>query len=203
MPLLEALGAIPDIHVRDTEPYSGKHPHDFTIDYHAEEAGLPHVSIEIRQDLIASGDGAARWAAILQGRAHSDPVRSRSLHQLDGLTKGLAMQPREPAWTIGIEEEYLLVDKQTMELVNDPPPSIMEECKRLTTRVSPELLRSQIEVGTGVCRTVAEARADLIRLRGVVIEAAGREGRVRSPRPRTRSVTGPNSTIPNSSATAT
>jgi len=45
------------------------------------------------------------------------------------------MQPKEPAWTIGIEEEYLLVDKQTMELVNDPPPTIMEECKRLTTRV--------------------------------------------------------------------
>lgn len=86
------------------------------------------------------------------------------------------MQPKEPAWTIGIEEEYLLVDKQSMELVSDPPPTIMEECKRLTTRVSPELLRSQIEVGTGVCRTIDEARKDLARLRGVVIEAAGREG---------------------------
>ena len=86
------------------------------------------------------------------------------------------MQPQEPPFTIGIEEEYLLVDKQTMELVSDPPPTIMEECKRLTTRVSPELLRSQIEVGTGVCRTIDEARKDLARLRGVVIEAAGREG---------------------------
>ena len=86
------------------------------------------------------------------------------------------MQPAEPAWTIGIEEEYLLVDKQTMELVSDPPPTIMEECKRLTTRVSPELLRSQIEVGTGVCKSIGDARKDLARLRGVVIEAAGREG---------------------------
>jgi carboxylate-amine ligase len=86
------------------------------------------------------------------------------------------MQPQEPPFTIGIEEEYLLVDKQTMELVSDPPPTIMEECKRLTTRVSPELLRSQIEVGTGVCKTIDEARKDLARLRGVVIEAAGREG---------------------------
>ncbi|MFQ5635378.1 MAG: carboxylate-amine ligase [Gammaproteobacteria bacterium] len=86
------------------------------------------------------------------------------------------MRLQEPALTIGIEEEYLLVDQQTMELVSDPPPTIMEECKRLTTRVSPEMLRSQIEVGTGVCNVIGEARKDLARLRGVVIEAAGREG---------------------------
>jgi predicted N-formylglutamate amidohydrolase len=65
LPLLEALGREGDIFVGDNEPYSGKHPHDFTIDYHAEEAGLAHVGIEVRQDLIATGDGAAHWAAIL------------------------------------------------------------------------------------------------------------------------------------------
>jgi len=64
-PLLEALVREPGLAVGDNEPYSGKHPHDFTIDYHAEEAGLPHVSIEIRQDLIDTGDGAAHWAGIL------------------------------------------------------------------------------------------------------------------------------------------
>ena len=65
LPLLEALGREPGIVVGDNEPYSGKHPHDFTIDYHAEEAGLAHVSIEIRQDLIVSPDGAQRWADML------------------------------------------------------------------------------------------------------------------------------------------
>ncbi|MFQ5635377.1 MAG: N-formylglutamate amidohydrolase [Gammaproteobacteria bacterium] len=65
VPMLEALAGEPGIVVGDNEPYSGKHPHDFTVDYHAEEAGLPHVSIEIRQDLVASGDGAAHWAGIL------------------------------------------------------------------------------------------------------------------------------------------
>lgn len=85
--------------------------------------------------------------------------------------------PREPDFTVGIEEEYLLVDSSTMELVSDPPVSIMAECQRLTpTQVSPELLRSQIEVGTTVCASVAEARADLAQLRGIVIEAARREG---------------------------
>ncbi|MEM7432279.1 MAG: N-formylglutamate amidohydrolase [Pseudomonadota bacterium] len=43
--------------VGDNEPYSGKAPQDFTIDYHAEEAGLPHVGIEIRQDLIDNPAG--------------------------------------------------------------------------------------------------------------------------------------------------
>jgi carboxylate-amine ligase len=85
--------------------------------------------------------------------------------------------PREPEFTIGIEEEYLLVDSQTMELVSDPPSSIMAECQRLTPKqVSPELLRSQIEVGTKVCATIGDARADLARLRGIVIEAARHEG---------------------------
>ena len=65
LPLLEALRRDPGIVVGDNEPYSGKHPHDFTIDYHAEEAGLAHVSIEIRQDLIATIEGANRWAGIL------------------------------------------------------------------------------------------------------------------------------------------
>ncbi len=38
--------------VGDNQPYSGKAPQDFTIDHHAEEIGLPHIGIEIRQDLI-------------------------------------------------------------------------------------------------------------------------------------------------------
>ncbi len=85
--------------------------------------------------------------------------------------------PREPEFTVGIEEEYLLVDGETMELASDPPPAIMAECQRLTPRqVSPELLRSQIEVGTKVCTSIGAARTDLARLRGIVIEAARREG---------------------------
>ena len=51
--------------VGDNEPYSGKHPADFTIDHHGEEAGLPCVSIEIRQDLIATSEGITRWCRVL------------------------------------------------------------------------------------------------------------------------------------------
>lgn len=54
-----------EVCVGDNEPYSGRHPNDFTIDYHAEPHGLPHVGFEIRQDLVADRDGARRWAGIL------------------------------------------------------------------------------------------------------------------------------------------
>jgi predicted N-formylglutamate amidohydrolase len=62
LPLMWALRADGDIVVGDNEPYSGRHPADFTIDHHAEPLGLAHASIEIRQDLIADARGQKRWA---------------------------------------------------------------------------------------------------------------------------------------------
>ncbi|MCZ6880436.1 MAG: N-formylglutamate amidohydrolase [Gammaproteobacteria bacterium] len=51
--------------VGDNEPYSGRHPHDFTVDYHGEKRGLPHASIEIRQDLLSDAQARRRWATTL------------------------------------------------------------------------------------------------------------------------------------------
>jgi len=65
VPLIEGLRKIPDLVVGDNEPYSGKHIHDFTIDHHAEAEGLPHVSIEIRQDLIHTEAGAGHLSELL------------------------------------------------------------------------------------------------------------------------------------------
>ncbi|MEX1236635.1 MAG: glutamate-cysteine ligase family protein, partial [Pseudomonadales bacterium] len=71
------------------------------------------------------------------------------------------MRLKEPSFTLGVEEEYLLVDKQTRDLVSDPPPELMLECvRRCGEQVSPELMRSQIEIGTAVSRNVKEAGAD-------------------------------------------
>jgi carboxylate-amine ligase len=84
---------------------------------------------------------------------------------------------REPAFTVGIEEEYLLVDPVTRDLATDPPHSLVEECQALGGgQVTPEFLRCQIEVGTRVARTVPEAKADLARLRGILVAVAGRHG---------------------------
>lgn len=87
------------------------------------------------------------------------------------------MNDKSPPFTLGVEEEYLLVDKESRALVIDPPQSLIGECEELLgDQVSSELLRSQIEIGTCVCNTVQEARADLVRLRRGVIDVAARHG---------------------------
>ena len=82
-----------------------------------------------------------------------------------------------PAFTVGIEEEYLLVDRETGDLASDPPASLMAECETLLEgQVSPELMRAQVEVGTRPFATVREARADLAHLRAMVARAAAHHG---------------------------
>ncbi|SEK45014.1 carboxylate-amine ligase [Roseovarius azorensis] len=81
------------------------------------------------------------------------------------------MEP-PPEFTIGIEEEYLLVDLDSLALAN-APEALMTACQQdLQDQVSPEFLNCQIEIGTCVCRTVAEARDDLRRLRSTVARHA-------------------------------
>lgn len=86
----------------------------------------------------------------------------------------------DPALTIGIEEEYLLVDPRTRDLAVDPPAAILEQCRALIGEdggaVAPEFLRAQIEVGTPVCQSIGEARARLLHLRACVAAAARAEG---------------------------
>ena len=53
----------------------------------------------------------------------------------------------EPEFSLGIEEEYLLVDRASRELVRDPPAELLAECERLLgNRVSPEFLRDRKSV---------------------------------------------------------
>ncbi|MEC9466441.1 MAG: carboxylate-amine ligase [Myxococcota bacterium] len=79
--------------------------------------------------------------------------------------------------TVGIEEEYLLVNRDTCDLADDPPQELIAECEaRHEGQVSPELLRSQIEVGTRVCTSVREVADELASLRRTVSEVAGEHG---------------------------
>ena len=64
--------------VGDNEPYSGKAPQDFTIDHHAEERQLPHVGLEIRQDLIDDERGVAAVAAVLHQIIEAIPKRLKT-----------------------------------------------------------------------------------------------------------------------------
>jgi len=79
----------------------------------------------------------------------------------------------EPSFSLGIEEEYLLVDPVSRDLAADPPKTVIEECARqLPERVSPEFMRCQIEVGTPVCADLAEASHELAKLRRTVSDIA-------------------------------
>jgi glutamate---cysteine ligase / carboxylate-amine ligase len=87
------------------------------------------------------------------------------------------MPLNDPPFTIGIEEEYFFVDRETRNLAVDPPATMMADCAaQLTGQVSPEFLRAQIEVETRVCTSVAEARADLAHLRSTVASVANNHG---------------------------
>jgi carboxylate-amine ligase len=87
------------------------------------------------------------------------------------------MVAKEPDFTIGMEEEYLLVDLETRNLCPDPPPALMEACEAVFGgRVTPEFLRCQIEVGTPVCKNLAEARDELAKLRKGIAEEARKHG---------------------------
>ncbi|MCK0148419.1 carboxylate-amine ligase [Marivita sp. S6314] len=79
---------------------------------------------------------------------------------------------QEPDFTIGIEEEYLLVDLDSYALA-EAPEDLMTACAaELEKQVSPEFLQCQIEIGTKVCANISEAREDLKRLRSTVARCA-------------------------------
>ncbi len=87
------------------------------------------------------------------------------------------MPVREPSLTVGVEEEYLLVDVESRDLVSEPPSSLIDAFEsRLPGQFSREFLRPQVEVGTAVCESIAEVRGELARLRRTVADVAGSHG---------------------------
>ena len=84
----------------------------------------------------------------------------------------------DTAITLGVEEEFFLVDPESRDLLVDPDPGIFETCEKNSGphKVVREFLRSQIETNTRVCGSVAEVRAALRETRRIVIEAAERHG---------------------------
>jgi len=90
--------------------------------------------------------------------------------------KLVRMNDKTAPFTLGIEEEYLLVDQETLDLAA-APEELMEACKsELKDQVSPEFLQCQIEVGTGICETISDAREDLGNLRRCIKRVANAHG---------------------------
>ena len=74
--LLDLLRAEGDLVVGDNQPYAITDSSDYTVPVHGEGRALPHVEIEIRQDLIADAGGQVAWAARL---AHVLPLAAARL----------------------------------------------------------------------------------------------------------------------------
>ena len=79
-------------------------------------------------------------------------------------------------FTLGIEEEFEIVDPLTRELRSHVSEILDEGRMLLGEQIKPEMIQSQIEVGTGICKNIQEARDDITRLRGVISTLAQKNG---------------------------
>ena len=82
-PVLDALRRDRALRVGDNEPYSGRFPVGYSIPFHAARPRLPHVTFELRQDLIDTRETAAAWAERLAGVLR-EPLSDRKLYALNG-----------------------------------------------------------------------------------------------------------------------
>ncbi len=82
-----------------------------------------------------------------------------------------------PAFTVGVEEEYLIVDRETRDLVQRPPKEMWDALGEvLGPQVTHEYLKAQVEVGTKVSKNIREARHDLAGLRRDLSKVVGEYG---------------------------
>ncbi len=80
---------------------------------------------------------------------------------------------KQPSLTLGIEEEYQIIDPETREL-RSYITEILKGDSMILDEVKPELHQSMVEIGSKVCRTPQDVRHELIRLRGMVMDLATR-----------------------------
>src|SRR5437870_13257431 len=79
-------------------------------------------------------------------------------------------------FTLGIEEEFQIVDPETRQLRSHVSEMLEEGRMLLGEQIKPEMIQSQVEVGTGSCKNIQEARADISRLRSIIASLAGKNG---------------------------
>jgi carboxylate-amine ligase len=84
--------------------------------------------------------------------------------------------PPRPAFTLGIEEEFQVVDPQTRELKSHIAEMFAEGEKRLKDEIKREMHEAVIEVGTPICADVSHARREVTRLRGEIIKLTRENG---------------------------
>jgi carboxylate-amine ligase len=85
-----------------------------------------------------------------------------------------ASNPYErPSFTIGIEEEYMVIDPKTFDLKSHIDLELISKGRLiLQEHVKPEMHGSMLEIGTGICRNTKEAHFELIKIRSMVSHLA-------------------------------
>lgn len=81
-----------------------------------------------------------------------------------------------PSLTIGIEEEYQIIDPETRELRSYITQMLEDGQLILAEQIKPELHQSMVEIGSTVCQTPAELRTELLRLRAAIMGLAAKQG---------------------------
>ena len=79
-------------------------------------------------------------------------------------------------FTLGVEEEYQIIDPQSRRLRPRVTQVLPDAEHALGENAQPEFHASQIEMATPICLTLAEVRAQVIRARRALLDAAGRDG---------------------------
>jgi carboxylate-amine ligase len=83
---------------------------------------------------------------------------------------------KDHTYTLGIEEEFAIVDPETREL-RSHIQEILEDGKvMLKEQIKPEMHQSVVEIGTEICQSIGDARAHVVELRSKLAELAGRSG---------------------------
>src|SRR4051812_32041430 len=121
------------------------------------------------------GIGSALLGLEDDARTRPFPPRHRPRRRFTHQEISRVAPPLED-FTIGVEEEYQIVNPETRELRQRAGRILPRAQKTMGDDVSNELFLSQIEIGTPICRTLADVRGELVRLRRGVIAAAQREG---------------------------
>jgi glutamate---cysteine ligase / carboxylate-amine ligase len=86
------------------------------------------------------------------------------------------MTVQRPAFTLGVEEEFQIIDPETRELRSHVQEMLDEGVRVLRERVKPEMHQSVMEIGTGICKDAGEVRRDVVELRSEIVRLAEKSG---------------------------
>lgn len=94
---------------------------------------------------------------------------------------GVTFDPKNPyerpSFTLGIEEEYMVLDPQTFNLRSHVNMELLSKGRLLLhEHIKPEMHGSMLEIGTGICKNVKEARFEVTKIRSIVAHLARQNG---------------------------